>query len=444
VLLELLAGGGAISYALSKLKDTIRDLLKDTETSFGNIGAVAAGQALLTIDNLAAALGDELNKSLQEASAEAQRLISAIDETLTELIKKISNEVEDIESHLNLDINDILNRVPLLKEKYLLTRIVGCGQLFRTDGTFAFRFEGNAFKHDTLTEVYVNGKKLERLSQSVDNQLSFSLPVSDFLGRFKDFELAFVPIKIICSRQKSLWKKLLSLNFNPEVIFSHDGSILLFPRYPFTYSLVRKVEQVTWVSSDPIGASAHCNSTSDSANPTTCFLIATAPPDRRFPIGGSIKFFLGGNQMPPDNWAVSCSISGGAAATPILPGEDRQVRRTGLCGIDSGPGVEFAMAVPTEKSVKAMVSSTVELHSVGVLDSAAADQTKLLEGIKYYQAGRYAANLGNDDGEVGFEFSLSMFNGQKVQVTEVSFHQANYPKITYLNHQFDVLVDFPT
>ncbi len=193
---------------------------------------------LRTLDLLAQSLAYQLQ---QETARNREFVSKELDDAasvLNDLVDNVQGGVLEIQDFAYLDVQNIINQLPLKKDLYLIRRIDGYGIQFQNEGSYSFRLLGNAFQPGRTYKILIDSVEVDAnnvFGGEAANILRFSVPVKILNHRFTESEIGRTSIVIQCFDDNT-----------EESFYEYSSDVLLLPKFPIRYQLREFYEGQKW------------------------------------------------------------------------------------------------------------------------------------------------------------------------------------------------------
>ena len=324
-------GAGTIGGAVL-LKEALDDFGKQIDSSVaraisgGDMLALRVGSQLdWLIANLRVILKDELDTRFDKLDDEVTRVLEELGADVDKVVKGFDTIARQ-STLLSLDLQSYIESLPFVSDRYVLKQIDGYSQAIRErdmdgdgkpDGFYEFALIGNAFGIGYETEIAVAGVPVPPSDQSIPRQYitRFTVPATVLNVSFENTTVARVPFSLRSYevRNAKWYEKLFGKGAVIKTErFSHDGKLVLLPRYPVQYKLTEHSVVPKWVdANDRLNDYTICPRTgkSGNCNPCTCTLNKTV--NQQFSgIGDSKSWHAKPPSFGNQDWIGSATING--------------------------------------------------------------------------------------------------------------------------------------
>ncbi len=248
-----LAAIPAIAYGSNKASD----ILKQAEQTANNIlsNAEAAGNRVLTdaalklnvvSQNLNLLLGNNINTAFDRLGTEERNAVSELNRLIEEANGMMA-KATTLSDDLDIDLNNTLERVPLLKKAPLsVSRIAGLYQVHQ-GLPYPVVIRGNGFglnglSRKTTATVFLNGHQLDAqyISPNDKHETILAIPSAMLEPYFKPTIVTYVALWINLTDNSGLFSSPKQYPFNLRLV--------LFPRASAVLDVAAITNEKTWDS----------------------------------------------------------------------------------------------------------------------------------------------------------------------------------------------------
>lgn len=229
------------SMLTSQLEDTTDKLSASVDRATIN-GDYLLEKNIRRLELVAHALTGRLEKEMGTNREFVSIELAEAMTKLSELVDQAQGGVLELEDFFALDIQRIINQIPLKKDEYLIRRVDGYGVKFQGKGAYDFRLLGNAFDPGNSYTVSVNGESIDPANiygGASSNTLRFTIPVDAINEKFSASELKRMPLNVSVTKPGA-----------SEAFFTFSSHILLLPTHPVRYRLTETTKTFKWSGED--------------------------------------------------------------------------------------------------------------------------------------------------------------------------------------------------
>lgn len=377
----------SVSTALitNQIKDTTDKLTASVDRATINSDYLLE-KNLRRLELVSHALTGRLEKEMGTNREFVSKELAEATTKFSELVDQAQGGVLEIKDFIALDIQRIINQIPLKKDEYLIRRVDGYGVEYRKSGAYEFRILGNAFSPGNNYKISIADKTIDPSNiygGATANTLRFTVPVDIINGLFK--KQTIQRIKLVVSSRES---------GSDKEFFNFKSHVLLLPTHPVAYKLTETKRTFRWSGENSSKVCRRDVGPSGSNGVWTQGSMSCTvndPANQRFT--RQISAITSGSHSRPD----SASFNGNrTTATSICHNQCHDCPRTCTwnLGVESKvfySGDEYIMLKPL--SLNAM--------------SPYNDNEKT-----YIAYGSYSANLSND--YETFTIAAEYFNGKQI------------------------------
>lgn len=204
----------SVERVLGAFDTRISALLNKSQNTGDLLIARVALELRIATNNLGLLLDDQRNALIKDLSPEIQNVFSILNST-TEKAERGIADIKRLEEYMNLDVQEILNRLPFVKDKDFYISSVSPLTLAQKDGgDYLVTVRGIGFGYDESdrrykTRVIVAGKELAAtaIARPRQHELVLRLPSDQLVGLFDERKPALAPVKLVTeiSKKRVLW-----------------------------------------------------------------------------------------------------------------------------------------------------------------------------------------------------------------------------------------------
>lgn len=223
--------------AIKQLKDTTDKITAAADRATINSDYLLE-KNLRSLQLIANSLMEKLKEEAGVNRDFVSRELSETTTRLSELVDQAKGGILEIEDFASLDLQRLINQLPLKSDIFLVKRVDGYGVEYKKKGTYEFQLLGNAFEPGNLYSVTISNKKIDReyiYGGASANTLRFSVPVSLLNGEFKKEAIKRIPLIIEVTKPNK---------DKAHYVFSSE--VLLLPIHPVQLVLKETRKSFEW------------------------------------------------------------------------------------------------------------------------------------------------------------------------------------------------------
>lgn len=237
-------GSNKASDILKQAEQTANNILSNAEAASNRVMTDAALKLNVVSQNVSLLLGNNINTAFDRLGAEERNAVSELNRIIDEANGMMARATV-LSDDLDLDLNNTLNRVPLLKKAPLsISRVAGLYQVHQ-GLPYPVVIRGNGFglnglsKH-TSVSVFLNGHQLDAqfISPNDKHETVLAIPSAMLEPYFKPTVVTNV----------ALWIKLTDTSgmFSSAKEFPFNLRVVLFPRASAVLDAAAITNEKTW------------------------------------------------------------------------------------------------------------------------------------------------------------------------------------------------------
>jgi hypothetical protein len=350
----------------------------------------AANKGNLLLQNAYYLLDKQLDKRVSQLSQEKIELVRAL-YNISDQVNRSMEGVLELEDFVVLDIENIINQIPLKNDVYYVRRIQGYAISHQNNGIYTVKITGGAFGPGFINDIKVNNVVLDRTSFRTPraHTLEFDIPVQLVNGLFADISTARIPITVSCKKMKRRFLRGEKL----EEVFNYQDKLILLPLFPVTsYLFDETYKSSTWSDDVYLSAEGHT------------VLERTGEEGEEHKISGSVSATI------PDGCLMVGEVPRADPGThmrwgdPVYTNENKTVTRSAEHWIHDRP-THIYIAAKYRKPVPKVETKALQFTENG----------SALVKLKY---GTYIADF--DEEYRNFTLTLNLFNGKTYVITPTS------------------------
>lgn len=240
----VIVGGAITKNIVGSITDQLNSTIAQAAVQGNYLVEKSARELQLLLANSDTVLKNNIDRTFDDLTQQQKNFLRTVAQ-LTDELNTLGDRALELEQFAAMDLNTVLGRVPGVSgDAFLLKRIVGYGQAYKTQGVYRVTFVGQAFKSDRRVLVTIDGKPIRLLPFSTDYKATAEIPVELLADKFTTDKVARIPIKVQSWSKRSAVGKLLH---GPErQDLNYDSELLLLPKNPMTYELVEQTAGKGW------------------------------------------------------------------------------------------------------------------------------------------------------------------------------------------------------
>ena len=141
-ILDKLIAGKVAGDVLDKAEGKANNLLLSAENTGNNLVSHSSNEMQVLIAQARRALGEEAKKVTSSLSNDRKALVQAVFE-MSQKLEKGQEGIINIQDDVSINLDEIINRVPLLKDRLTIQRIKGIQHLKSSVPNYYLEFTGS-------------------------------------------------------------------------------------------------------------------------------------------------------------------------------------------------------------------------------------------------------------------------------------------------------------
>ncbi|UGQ48232.1 hypothetical protein [Massilia endophytica] len=258
-----IVAGAVAKDVINDINDKLRAHITQATISGDYLLEKSARELQLLLANSDTVLKGNIDRTFDHLTQQQQQFLKTAAE-MTNKLDEFAEKTMSIEQFAAMDLNTLLGTLPFVDgNAFLLKRVQGYSQVYKTKGTYTVKFTGQAFKQGRRVLVTINGQIVQLQPFSTDYVAVAEIPVSLVNPLFKDKDVNRIKVTVQSWEKRKYLGKLVK--GAEKQVLNYDTDILLLPKKPTTVELMEVTAGKGWsqeiytISGQKLASPTGCN-----------------------------------------------------------------------------------------------------------------------------------------------------------------------------------------